>query len=201
MNRVIFRDAMVWDGSGAEAYPADVLVEGNRIRSRGARPGPVAADGATVDRRPRHDADAGPGRRPCPYLLRRRGERHGSRRYSARGASAAHHAQCQDPARPWLHQRLQRGHGEAPPRHRHPQRDQCRPLAGPAHSRLRARRSPSPAASATSASSNVPRELRHDRRRRRGDRHGRCGCAAAKASTTSRSTSPATISAPWPMAA
>lgn len=32
MNRVFFRNAMVWDGSGAHSFPADLLVEGNRIK-------------------------------------------------------------------------------------------------------------------------------------------------------------------------
>ena len=45
MNRVIFRDAMVWDGSGAASFPADVLVEGNRIRSVARDRGQLAADG------------------------------------------------------------------------------------------------------------------------------------------------------------
>jgi imidazolonepropionase-like amidohydrolase len=48
MNRVIFRNAMVWDGSGAEAYPADVLVEGTRIRTVARTPGQLVADGAQV---------------------------------------------------------------------------------------------------------------------------------------------------------
>jgi len=48
MNRVIFRNAMVWDGSGAEAYPADVLVEGSRIRTVARTPGQLVADGAQV---------------------------------------------------------------------------------------------------------------------------------------------------------
>jgi imidazolonepropionase-like amidohydrolase len=48
MNRVIFRNAMVWDGSGAEAYPADVLVEGTRIRTVARTPGQLPADGAQV---------------------------------------------------------------------------------------------------------------------------------------------------------
>jgi imidazolonepropionase-like amidohydrolase len=46
MNRVIFRNAMVWDGSGADAFPGDVLVEGSRIRSVARTPGQLAADGA-----------------------------------------------------------------------------------------------------------------------------------------------------------
>jgi imidazolonepropionase-like amidohydrolase len=39
---------MVWDGSGAEAYPADVLVEGTRIRTVARTPGQLVADGAQV---------------------------------------------------------------------------------------------------------------------------------------------------------
>jgi hypothetical protein len=30
MSRTLFRNAMVWDGSGSERFPGDVLVEGNR---------------------------------------------------------------------------------------------------------------------------------------------------------------------------
>jgi imidazolonepropionase-like amidohydrolase len=48
MSRVIFRNAMVWDGSGAESFPADVLVEGNRIRTVARTPGQLNGDGATV---------------------------------------------------------------------------------------------------------------------------------------------------------
>ena len=33
MNPILFRGASVWDGSGALAFPADVLVEGSRIKS------------------------------------------------------------------------------------------------------------------------------------------------------------------------
>ena len=46
--KTLIRNAMVWDGSGAAAFPAEVLVEGERIR-RVARDGAVIpADGATV---------------------------------------------------------------------------------------------------------------------------------------------------------
>ncbi len=48
MSRVIFRNAMVWDGSGAGSYPADVLVDGGRIRTVAKTVGQLAADGATV---------------------------------------------------------------------------------------------------------------------------------------------------------
>ena len=48
MNRVMFRGAMVWDGSGAEAFPADVLVEGKRIRTIARTLGQLSAEGATV---------------------------------------------------------------------------------------------------------------------------------------------------------
>lgn len=48
MSRVIFRNAMVWDGSGTESFPADVLVEGNRIRTIARTPGQLNAEGATV---------------------------------------------------------------------------------------------------------------------------------------------------------
>ena len=48
MSRVIFRNAMLWDGSGADAYPADVLVDGDRIRSVARTPGQLVAEGATA---------------------------------------------------------------------------------------------------------------------------------------------------------
>src|SRR6201987_4003598 len=48
MSSVIFRGAMVWDGSGADSFPADVLVEGNRIRTIARTPGQLGAEGATV---------------------------------------------------------------------------------------------------------------------------------------------------------
>lgn len=48
MNRVLFRKASVWDGSGAEPYPADVLVEGKRIKVVARTLGQLPADGATI---------------------------------------------------------------------------------------------------------------------------------------------------------
>ena len=47
MSRVLFRDAMVWDGSGAAAFPGDVLVEGNRIKTVARSRGEMPSDGAT----------------------------------------------------------------------------------------------------------------------------------------------------------
>jgi imidazolonepropionase-like amidohydrolase len=48
MNRVLFRGANVWDGSGAAAFPADVLVEGSRIKTIARAPNRLAADGVVV---------------------------------------------------------------------------------------------------------------------------------------------------------
>ena len=48
MNRILFRDARVWDGSGAAAYPADVLIEGGRIRAIATQRGQLEAAGARV---------------------------------------------------------------------------------------------------------------------------------------------------------
>jgi imidazolonepropionase-like amidohydrolase len=48
MNRVLFRGASVWDGSGAPPFPADVLVEGTRIKTIARAPHRLATDGATV---------------------------------------------------------------------------------------------------------------------------------------------------------
>ncbi len=47
MNPVLFRGAMVWDGSGVAPFPADVLVEGERIKAV-AKPGELAVAGAEV---------------------------------------------------------------------------------------------------------------------------------------------------------
>ena len=33
MKPVLFRGARIWDGSGAAAFPGDVLVEGTRIKA------------------------------------------------------------------------------------------------------------------------------------------------------------------------
>jgi imidazolonepropionase-like amidohydrolase len=48
MNRVLFRSANVWDGSGAPAFPADVLVEGGRIKTIAGSPSRLATEGAVV---------------------------------------------------------------------------------------------------------------------------------------------------------
>lgn len=51
MNRILFRRARVWDGPGAAAYPADVLVEGERIATVAAQSGQLESPGATGSRR------------------------------------------------------------------------------------------------------------------------------------------------------
>src|SRR3981189_3134152 len=48
MKPILFRGARVWDGSGAAAFPADVLVEGTRIKTIVRAPGRLATDGAIV---------------------------------------------------------------------------------------------------------------------------------------------------------
>jgi imidazolonepropionase-like amidohydrolase len=48
MSRVLFRNVRVWDGSGAAAYPADVLIEGERIRAVATQLGQLEAAGAEV---------------------------------------------------------------------------------------------------------------------------------------------------------
>lgn len=48
MNRVLFRKAMLWDGTGAGRFPADVLVEGNRIRTIARNTGEIPAQGARI---------------------------------------------------------------------------------------------------------------------------------------------------------
>jgi imidazolonepropionase-like amidohydrolase len=46
MGRVVIRDCRVWDGSGSAAFPADVLVEGERIRAVARSRGQLDAAGA-----------------------------------------------------------------------------------------------------------------------------------------------------------
>lgn len=48
MQRTLFRNAMIWDGSGAPAFPGDVLIEGRRIKTIARKSGELPADGATV---------------------------------------------------------------------------------------------------------------------------------------------------------
>ncbi len=48
MQRVVFRNAMIWDGSGAPSFPGDALVEGRRIKAVARATGELAADGARV---------------------------------------------------------------------------------------------------------------------------------------------------------
>ena len=48
MHRTVFRNASVWDGTGAPAYPADVLIEANRITAVARERGALSADGASV---------------------------------------------------------------------------------------------------------------------------------------------------------
>jgi len=48
MKPVLFRGACIWDGSGAAAFPGDVLVDGSRIRVVAPAPERLSVNGATV---------------------------------------------------------------------------------------------------------------------------------------------------------
>jgi hypothetical protein len=48
MKPVLFRGASIWDGSGAAAFPGDVLVEGSRIKAVAPAPERLSVNGATV---------------------------------------------------------------------------------------------------------------------------------------------------------
>src|SRR6266536_2076601 len=48
MAHILFRNCHVWDGSGAPSYPADVLVEGDRVRAVATHRGQLEAGGAEV---------------------------------------------------------------------------------------------------------------------------------------------------------
>jgi imidazolonepropionase-like amidohydrolase len=48
MRPTLFRGASIWDGSGADAFPGDVLVEGGRIKAVARKSERLAVDGAVV---------------------------------------------------------------------------------------------------------------------------------------------------------
>ena len=48
MSRTIIRDCRVWDGSGKAAFPADLLIEGGRIRAVARNRGQLDDAGAEV---------------------------------------------------------------------------------------------------------------------------------------------------------
>ena len=82
---------MVFDGEGPASFAGEVLVEGERIVEVAKGRDAIAAErAAEIDRRRRHDVDAGHGRGPLPPLLRRHRDQQGARRDPGRGASDAH---------------------------------------------------------------------------------------------------------------
>jgi imidazolonepropionase-like amidohydrolase len=48
MTRTLFRNTRLWDGTGAPSYPADVLIEGERIRAVATQLGQLESAGAEV---------------------------------------------------------------------------------------------------------------------------------------------------------
>ena len=48
MKPILFRGASVWDGSGAPAFPGDVLVENGRIKAIARKPSGLSTEGTTV---------------------------------------------------------------------------------------------------------------------------------------------------------
>jgi N-acyl-D-aspartate/D-glutamate deacylase len=48
MSRTIIRDCRVWDGSGKATFPADLLIEGGRIRAVARNRGQLDDAGAEV---------------------------------------------------------------------------------------------------------------------------------------------------------
>ena len=48
MTRTLFQNCRVWDGSGAASYPADVLVDGDRIHTIATARGQLDTSGADV---------------------------------------------------------------------------------------------------------------------------------------------------------
>ena len=86
MANVIFTNVRIFDGSGAQPYTGEVLVQGNRISriTRGARSMPTA--GVHDDRRRRRHADARHGRVAYAFLLERSGEPQRDPAHAHRGA-------------------------------------------------------------------------------------------------------------------
>ena len=48
MSRILFKNARVWDGTGTASYPADVLIENDRIRTVARSLGQLEAAGRTL---------------------------------------------------------------------------------------------------------------------------------------------------------
>ena len=48
MNQTIIRDCRVWDGSGKATFPADLLIDGGRIRAVARNRGQLDGGGAEV---------------------------------------------------------------------------------------------------------------------------------------------------------
>ena len=88
MANILFTNVRIFDGSGAQPYTGEVLVQGNRILrvTRGARTMPLAGV-QTIDAR-RCDADARPGRGAHPLLLERSAEPERDPAHAHRGARA-----------------------------------------------------------------------------------------------------------------
>ena len=68
MSQTIIRNCRVWDGSGKAAFPADLLIEGGRIRAVARNRGQLDGAGAEV-------IEAGGGGSRSP-LFRQRGREH-----------------------------------------------------------------------------------------------------------------------------
>ncbi len=71
MKPILFRGASVWDGSGAPAFPADVLVEGDRIKSIARAPERLLDRWRHRHRGAWQNTDARPCRRARAYFIRR----------------------------------------------------------------------------------------------------------------------------------
>ena len=173
MSRILFRNAMVWDGTGAEPFPGDVLVEGNRIRTVARKSGQLPTEGAQV-------VD-GTGCTLMPGMTE--GHAHISFGGAVKNSDLGdippeeHVLLTMRNAKLLLEHgftsRVQRGQREAAARCRHPQRDRGGAAAGPAASRGGAGADGHGRLGRRAAAAHAPRELRHHRRR--GGRDGAGG--------------------------
>ena len=165
MARLLFKNCRVWDGSGAAAYPADVLIEGDRIRAVATQRGQLEAAGAETIEANGMTLMPGlvEGHAHITFINAR--ARHRPRRHAAGGAHADRRAQRAPVARSRLHQRVQRGQRQAADRRGDPQRHRGRRPARPAHARLRSGDHRHRRAWRRAPRAPVPRQLRHRRRR------------------------------------
>ena len=124
MANVLFTNARIFDGTGAQPYTGEVLVQGNRIARVGrsaALDCPAAARSSSTARGA--TLMPGPGRGAHAFLVERPAGPLRDPAHADRGAHPLVRAHREALSRHGLHVVRRRGHREAAPRRRDPQRD------------------------------------------------------------------------------